>query len=448
MILTGGVVVSSLDPLFVGLGDVHVSDGRVASGGGRARRDCSGCLIVPGNVCAHTHLYSALARGMPYGLAPPDDFLQILRRVWWRLDRALDEEIVRASALVGGMEALLSGTTTLVDHHASPNAIDGSLDVIAGALGDLGIRSVLCYETSDRDGLERARAGLAENRRFAQRVQRERPPLVRALVGAHASFTLGDETLAECGEIARAFEIGLHIHAAEDALDERDSTARHGLRVAARLEHAGALDDRTLLAHGVHLDADELGLVLAADSFLAHNARSNMNNAVGRARLDALAGRVALGTDGIGSDMFEESRAAFFRLREDDVHAGAEWPLDRLAVGSALAATAFGERHLGTLDVGAPADLVVLDYAAPTPVDAHTFPGHWVYGLGSRHVRDVMVAGEWVVLDRRLTRADHRELAAEARDQAERLWERLEEVPQHEFEPEGGLRCPSPLTIE
>jgi len=447
MILSGGIVVGSLDPLFVDPGEVHVRDGRVVAEGGGERRDCSGCLVVPGNVCAHTHLYSALARGMPYGLAAPDDFLQILQRVWWRLDRALDEEIVRASALVGGMEALLSGTTTLVDHHASPNAIDGSLDVIAEALGELGVRSVLCYETSDRDGPERARAGLAENRRFAARVQHEKPPLTRALVGAHASFTLSDETLAECAEIARTFEIGLHIHAAEDAVDERDSVAEHEQRVVSRLEHAGALDDRTLLAHGVHLDAEELGLVLAADAYLAHNARSNMNNAVGRAHLDALAGRVALGTDGIGADMFEESRAAYFRLREDDRQAGAEWPLDRLSVGAAPAGASFGERPLGTLDVGAPADLVVLDYAAPTPVDAHTFPGHWIFGLSARHVRDVMVAGEWVVLDRRLARADHRELAAEARVQAARLWKRLDEIEPHEFEPKGGRRWPSPLTI-
>ncbi len=153
-------------------------------------------LVVPGNVCAHTHLYSALARGMPYALEPPRNFLQILQRIWWRLDRALDEDTIRASALVGGVEALLSGTTTLVDHHASPNAIDGSLDVIEDALRSLGVRSVLCYETSDRDGPERAAAGIAENRRFLDRVRREQPPLARAMVGAHASFTLSDETLA------------------------------------------------------------------------------------------------------------------------------------------------------------------------------------------------------------------------------------------------------------
>jgi putative selenium metabolism protein SsnA len=445
VILSGAAVVSSLAPPRVETVDLHVRDGRIAAGGGEGRRDCSGCLVVPGNVCAHTHLYSALARGMPYALEPPEDFVQILQRVWWRLDRALDEDTVRASALVGGMEALLSGTTTLVDHHASPNAIDGSLDVVEEALASLGVRSVLCYETSDRDGPGRARAGVRENARFAARVRRERPPLARAMVGAHASFTLSDETLAACAEAARAHEIGLHVHAAEDAADEDDALALHGLRVAERLARAGALDGRTLLAHGVHLDDDELGLVHAARASVAHNARSNMNNAIGRARPGALGQRVALGTDGIGSDMFEESRSAFFRLREDDRGVGAEWPLQRLAEGSRLAAEAFGEPQLGLLEPGAPADLVVLDYAAPAPLSAASFPGHWVFGLSARHVRDVMVAGEWVVLDRLPTRIEPGELAASARAKAERLWSRLEEIPPHTFRPKGALRWPSRL---
>jgi putative selenium metabolism protein SsnA len=438
MILSGATVVTALDPVRVAAADVHVVGGRVAASGGGERRDCSGCLVVPGNVCAHTHLYSALARGMPYALEPPTNFTQILQRIWWRLDRALDDESTRASALVGGMEALLSGTTTLVDHHASPNAVDGSLDIVDEALGSLGVRRVLCYETTDRDGPERALAGVAENRRFLDRVRREQLPLARGMVGAHASFTLSDETLAACCEAAEAHGVGLHIHAAEDLADEADSIARCGHRVADRLHRAGALDERTLLAHGVHLDDDEIGIVHAAGASLAHNARSNMNNSIGRARLAALGERVSLGTDGIGSDMFEESRTAFFRLREDDGGAGGDWPLQRLAQSARLAGRAFGEPLLGALEVGAPADLVVLDYATPTPVHDGSFAGHWVFGLSSRHVRDVMVAGEWVVLERRLTRADQQELAADALVQATRLWERLDEIGPHRFEPKGG----------
>jgi putative selenium metabolism protein SsnA len=438
MILTGGTIVASLDPVRVERRELHVAEGRVATEGGTLRRDCSGCLVIPGNVCAHTHLYSALARGMPYALDPPANFVQILQRIWWRLDRALDEESIRASALIGGMEALLSGTTTLIDHHASPRAIDGSLDVIEESLRMLGVRAVLCYETSDRDGVAAAAAGVRENDRFLRRVADERPPLARGMVGAHASFTLSDETLAACGETARAHQAGLHIHVAEDAADELDAVARAGRRVVARLAESRVLDERTLLAHGVHLDDDEVGLVRSTNASIAHNARSNMNNAVGRARLAALGERVSLGTDGIGSDMFEESRTAFFRLREDGSPAGGDWPLERLAESARLAGRVFAEPLLGTLEPGAPADLVVLDYAAPTPVRESSLAGHWVFGLSSRAVRDVMVDGEWVVLDRRLVRADQDELAATALGEAERLWHRMDELAAHPFEPRGG----------
>jgi putative selenium metabolism protein SsnA len=439
MILTGATVVTSLDPIAVARGDLRIEQGRVSvNGGGEERRDCSGCVIVPGNVCAHTHLYSALARGMPYHLDPPEDFVQILQRVWWRLDRALDEESIRASALVGAMEALLSGTTTLFDHHASPNAIDGSLDVIADALASLGIRSVLCYETSDRDGPAKAAEGIAENSRFLERVRREQPPLARGMFGAHASFTLSDQTLAACAAAATEAGAGLHVHAAEDRADEEDAEAAHGARVVGRIADAGALGDSTLLAHGVHLDDDEVALVRRSGAYVAHNARSNMNNSIGRARIRALGPHVALGTDGIGSDMFEESHAAYFRLREDDLAAAPGWPLAPLARGSLLAGRLFGEPLLGTLEPGAPADLVVLDYASPAPLDADSFAGHWLYGLTSRWVRDVMVAGRWAVLDRLLARVDQRELAEEACIQAGPLWRRLDEIAPHEFAPKGG----------
>ena len=430
-------VVATLDPATLVAGELWIEGDRIAEPGRGTRVDCDGALVLPGNVCAHTHLYSALARGMPYALEPPENFVQILQRIWWRLDRALDEESIRASALVGGLEALLSGTTTLVDHHASPNAIDGSLDVIADALESLGVRSVLCYETSDRDGLERAQAGLGENRRFLERVRRDGSPLARGLVGAHASFTLSDATLAGCADLAHDLESGLHIHAAEDDADERDALARDGRRVVERLAAAGALDERTVLAHGVHLDDGEIAAVLGAGATVVHNARSNMSNSIGRARVEALGSGLALGTDGIGSDMFEEARSAYFRLREDDGAAAQGWPLERLSASAALAGRAFGEPLLGTLVPGAPADLVVCDYEPPAPLDESSFAGHVVFGLSSRHVRDVMVAGAWVVKDRRLVGADQIELAVEARDVAARLWQRLAETDPHPFEPKG-----------
>lgn len=440
MIVTGAAVVQSLDPVRIAFGDLRIEDGRVA-GIGRyphgPSRDCTGCVVVPGNVSAHTHLYSALARGMPYALDAPDSFLQILQRVWWRLDRALDEDSISASASVGALEALLAGTTTLVDHHASPNVIDGSLDLIAEELAAVGVRSVLCYETTDRDGAKRSQAGVEENRRFLRAVADGRFPLARGLVGAHASFTLTDETLSACAELADDFHTGVHVHVAEDLADERDSVARFGERAVLRLLHAGALDERSLLAHCVHLDEAEIDAVLEAKATVAHNPRSNMNNSIGRAPVRALGNRVVLGTDGIGNDMFEESRTGFFRLREDDSTVGPEWALARLAQATRLAGRAFGEPLLGTLEPGAPADLVVLDYASPAPMRETTLAGHWIFGLSARNVRDVMVAGEWVVRDRRLTRADQEQLAREARVAAASLWRRLDDVAPHDFDPEG-----------
>ncbi len=439
LLLTGGTVVRSLRPPVVESVDLAIEDGRVAPTGpvavGAERIDCAGCLIVPGNVCAHTHLYSALARGMPYHLAPPRTFIEILQRVWWRLDRALDETTIRASALAGGMEALLAGTTTLIDHHASPAAVDGSLDIIADALAELGIRFMLCYETSDRDGPAVAREGLAENARFLAATMTGERPLARGMVGAHASFTLSDETLAACAGLARERGVGLHVHAAEDASDERDAQGRFGVRVVVRLAAAEAIDGRTLLAHGVHLDAAEIEIVRDAGCTVAHNARSNMNNAVGRAPLAALGDRVALGTDGIGADMFEEGRAAYFRRREDDLGTGMAWPLDRLAEGARVVGEAFGEPLLGRLVPGAPADAVVLRYAAVTPVDASTLAAHWLFGIGAGSVRDVIVAGDLVVRDGRPVRVDPAALAAEARDGATRLWDRLDAIDAHPFEP-------------
>jgi putative selenium metabolism protein SsnA len=422
------MIVTSLDPVRIADGDLWVEGGRIAPPGRGTRIDTDGVFAVPGNVCAHTHLYSALARGMPYALESPRNFLQILQRVWWRLDRALDDETIRASALVGGMEALLSGTTTLVDHHASPNAIDGSLDAIEAETASLGLRSVLCYEVTDRDGEDRARRGLQETRRFLHRVRQNHLPVTRALVGAHASFTLSDDTLRACVETAREYDVGLHVHAAEDAVDANP---------VERLAATGALDGRTLLAHGVHLREHELELVAEAGAWLAHNARSNMNNSVGRAPVRGLDLRVPLGTDGIGGDMFEESHTAYFRLREDDIHAPAGWALRRLADAARLVGQAFDEPLLGTLVPGAPADLVVLDYDAPTPLDAESVAGHWVFGLGARFVRDVMVAGEWSVLDRAPVRVDAARLLHDSRREAAHLWHRLDDVAPHTFVPKG-----------
>jgi putative selenium metabolism protein SsnA len=437
--LTGGTAVTRLDaPAVVPGGAVVISAGRVSSVGaaaeGGTKRDCSGCLILPGNVCAHTHLYSALARGMPYRLEPPADFPQILQRIWWRLDRALDEDSIRWSAIVGGMGALLAGTTTVVDHHASPNSIDGSLDIVSEALEQIGLRSLLCYEVSDRDGPRRAASGLRESERFL-RVDRR---LARGLVGAHASFTISEQTMAALAELSARTGAGMHVHVAEDVADERDSVARFGVRVAQRLNGAGVLRPGAILAHCVHLNDEERELVRASGATVAHNPSSNMNNSVGHAAVAALGKHVALGTDGIGADMFAEARASYFRARDDDVQSDMGFPLASLAEGARLVGECFGESALGRIEPGAPADLVVLDYDPPAPLDAGNVAGHWMFGFLPAKVRDVFVGGEMVVEDGRLTNLDQRQLTAEAALSAERLWARMDEIPAHDFCPQGG----------
>jgi cytosine/adenosine deaminase-related metal-dependent hydrolase len=331
--------------------------------------------------------------------------------------------------LRGGLEALAAGTTTIVDHHASPNFIDGSLEIIADALEELGLRSVLCYEVTDRDGPERARAGIEENRRFLAHPRR----LARGMVGAHASFTLSDETLAGCGEVMREAGAGLHIHVAEDGADERDSFRRYGKRVVDRLVEAGVVSESSLLAHCVRVHESEIALIEAVEATVVCNPRSNMNNGVGHSPFLSRSGRVALGTDGIGGDMVAESQSGFFRAKEADLNTSPAWPLTHLAEGSRLVGRVYEEALLGTLRTGAPADLCVVAYDPPTPLSADNLAGHWVFGISPGRIRDVYVAGELVVSNGHSTRVDEAETAAEALGVSERLWRRIEEIPPHPY---------------
>jgi putative selenium metabolism protein SsnA len=407
--------------------------------------DCSGMIVMPGLVLGHTHLYSALARGMPLKHGIPTNFTETLERIWWPLDLAIDQDILHASAFVGVAEALRSGVTTVYDHHASPRFIDGSLDVLAGAFETLGARGVLCYETTDRNGKDGGKAGIAENLRFARKVKGSHR--LAALLGAHASFTLEDDTLAELMALRRSEGLGLHIHVAEDAADNADAVRRGAGSAAARLlaaaQRAGGIgDDRplsgALMAHLVHASDIELERLAHAGARFAHNARSNLNNAVGHGRLltDARSAAlpVALGTDGIGADLFEETRVAFYKGREAHVPPaprgtgegfGADRIVAMLAQGQAMARRDLG-LPFGTLDAGAPADLVVLDYPQAAPVSAANFAYHLIFGgVGPAHVRHVFVGGEQVVRDHQLARVDAQALYADAKAQAARLWERI-----------------------
>lgn len=337
---------------------------------------------TPGLVCAHHHLYSTLARGMPAPAATPTCFSEILERVWWRLDAALDLDLVRWSALLGAVEALESGTTAIVDHHASPAAIDGSLDVVAEACAEVGVRAVCSYEVTDRHGPAGAAAGLAENERFLRAGG-------RGLVGAHACLTLGDDTLVAVAGLAAELGVGVHIHVGEDSTDAD----------AARRLRPHATDD-WLLAHCVHVDPPLPGTV-------AHNPRSNLNNGVGYARparWAAAGNRVVLGSDGIGAAMLDEMALAYLSQRAEDVTAGPGHAWGWLQAGAELVPEARDD------EVTWSADRAEAGYLAFTP--------------GVRAER-VVVDGEVVVEDGRCTRVDSQRIRARAWEEATRLWSRL-----------------------
>lgn len=423
MLLKGATLVG-LDPPRVELADLRIEGERIAErgrdlGGGEAA-DFSGCLILPGFVNAHTHLYSALARGMPWPSPPPRSFVEILEKVWWKLDRALDQNAVHHSAMAGAMDAALSGTTLLIDHHSSPSFIAGSLDTIRRAVEAVGLRAVLCYEVTDRNGMAGRDAGVAENRRFLLA-----PPssLTRGLVGAHASFTLSDESLEKLGALAAETGASLHVHVAEDRADVEDCAGQHGCTLVERFDRHHLLGSRTLFAHCVQLTPAEIHSAHSHGAWIAHNPRSNMNNGVGYAPTSALR-RAALGTDGMGGDMLAEARAAYLKMREAGRADAMEATLELVAGGHRLGAALFG-LPFGKLDAGAPADLVVLDYRPPTPLTTANVGGHLLFGFDRSDVRSVMVAGRWVVRDRDLTQVDGRVVAAEARTAAAALWARM-----------------------
>lgn len=414
MILGGALL---LDPLGVRPGDVRVEGGRIVEVGeglvGGPRVELHGAWLMPGLVCAHHHLYSALATGMPFLPGVPNSFTELLQRVWWRLDRALDLDSVEVCGLVGGVDALRSGVTTIVDHHASPSAIAGSLRVLDSALGAVGVRRVLAYEVTDRNGRDGARAGLAETER---QLGIGRSEMSATLVGAHACFTLSDDTIRDCAALARSAGVGLHIHAAE-AVDDPEPLRR--------LRSLGALVPGSIVAHGVHLAPDELAAARDAHVWFTHQPRSNMNNAVGYAPVAAMGDRLALGTDGIGANLFAELQTGWFKGQE----AGVPWAPDRWAgvlhAGQALAASMLG-LPLGRIAPGHAADLVVLDPAPGPPLTTENLAAAFVFRFGSHLVRDVMVAGAWRLRDRVPTGIDMRALDRRAQAAATALWSRMD----------------------
>lgn len=393
-------------------------------------KEMHGRVVMPGIVCSHNHFYSGLSRGIQAKIDPCPDFISMLKNLWWRLDRALDEESLYYSGLICSLEAIKSGCTAVIDHHASPAYIAGSLDTLRNAFIKVGLRGMTCFETTDRNGgLKELQAGVEENIRFAQHIDAakekgQQPYLVEAHIGAHAPFTVPDAGLAMLSEAVKVTGRGLHIHAAEDRYDVSHSHHHYGKDLLARLAEYDLIDSKTLIAHGLYLSASDIDLLNDKDGFLVHNARSNMNNHVGYNHQLTRVRNLALGTDGIGSDMFEELKFAFFKHRDAG---GPLWPdsfARALTNGNALLSRNFHAKF-GRLEAGYKADLTICDYNAPTPLLADNVAGHIAFGLGSSGVHSVMVNGVMVYEDRQFA-FDCEPIYAQARKVAARLWQRMD----------------------
>jgi putative selenium metabolism protein SsnA len=427
-----------LDPPRVEVGDLRQQDGRiVALGSGVAAKpkdetvDCGGAVLMPGFVNGHTHLYSVLAAGMPAPPHAPHDFHEILKYIWWRLDRAHTLESVRTSGAIGALAAIRCGTTTLIDHHASPNASGGSLLALEEGISAVGCRAVLCYETTCRNNKLEHWDGLAENERFIRRCQERSDGKFAGMVGAHASFTLDDEALSNCVDLARTLSVGVHIHAAEDPIDERNTLSWHGYRLLDRFEHHGLLDlTGTIIAHGTHFtDADVARInEHQATLTMAHNPRSNMNNAVGYAAPARYTKPPMLGTDGIGADLWNEARVALFKSNDAGRPLAFSRPLEMIGQSARYASQALGVK-LGVLEVGAAADLVLTNYRPATPLTSENVGGHLIFALGPEFVRDVMIDGWWVLRNGHVVTCDEASERAAAAEISRGLHERMAAIP-------------------
>jgi len=391
--------------------------------------DARGGLILPGLVNLHHHFYSALARGLDPGVEM-SDFPEILDRMWWRLDRALDRDTVRLSALLSAADCVRWGCTTVFDHHASPSCIDGILDLLAAALTTAGISGVLCYEVTDRNGPEGTELGIVENLRFIDAHADDRR--IRGVVGLHASFTVSEATLAAVAA-RRSPASGVHIHVAEHPVDDRFSRDTFGATPIQRLERHGLLDARALLAHGIHVEDGDYDRVAAAGATIIHNPESNANNGVGRLDIPRAADRgcaIGLGTDGMSSAVLRAQRSAFLGLRggSEDPTLGFRDVPRLLATNARVAGRFLDEPMLGQLAPGAPADVIAVDSPPRTPLTPESWFASLVYGVSETPVRHTIARGRLVLEDFSHTTLDLEALSSEARVLVPGLWKRFHKL--------------------
>jgi len=387
-------------------------------------------VITTGIVCSHSHIYSALARGLDIELKKSKDFVQILENLWWILDKALNKDMVEVSAQVCAIEAILNGVTTIVDHHSSPNFIEGSLNTIKNSFEKIGLRSILCYETTDRNGQEKIEEAILENENFANMIEKEKKDkchnLTEASIGAHAPFTLSDNTLKELSRICGKTNRGLHIHVSEDRFDPVFNRFYYANDPIKRLEKFNLLNEKSIIVHGVHIDPDEIEIINKNNSILVHNPRSNMNNSVGYNNLLHNYDIVAIGTDGINHDVISELATAYYKNRDEKLSITMQEFLKMLDNGNIILNRYF-EQKFGKIEKDCIADLVLWDYNSPTEFIDSNIAGHFIFGFNSGYVNTVIINGNIVLKDRKFN-FDIESIFENARFQGKKLVENMKKI--------------------
>lgn len=392
--------------------------------------DAKGCVVIPGLITAHTHLYGILLRGATLNIEPPTDFAQILQRVWWPLDEALTLDDARASAISASADMLRNGSTFCADTYSGPNSIEGSLDKIAEGTEAVGIRSVLAFEMTERNNPEEAERGLRENIRFIEAIKAKKP-LTQGMISIHASFTVDDAIVSKGVEAAKKLGVPITVHTSEGLVDLYHNLERYGERTVERLHRVGVLGKRTVLAHCVHVNGRELELIAETGTLVAHNPMSNALNAVGTSPVPDMLRRgitVGLGNDGWIYDPFENMRAALTAHRLSTGNPSAIGPLEVFRMATIEGAKCYGlDKQIGSLERGKLADIVILGATnIPTPLTPDSVIGHLVNSFGGRDVRHVFVNGQHVVEGRKMVLISDEEVSEISRKSAAGLWSRLE----------------------
>jgi cytosine/adenosine deaminase-related metal-dependent hydrolase len=372
--------------------------------------DCRNKIVTRSFACGHHHVYSALATGMNAPKKTPANFEETLKYIWWTLDVCLDKEMIEASALATAIACAKNGVTFVVDHHSSPSHIKGSLDIIAKAFDKVGISHLLCYEITDRNGKEATSLALEETDEYLSKQQ--------GLIGLHASFTVSDETLSRSAELIKKHNSGIHIHVAEDPIDENDSQLKYGKTVVERLSQHGLLSSsKTILSHCLHINDTERDLIQNSNVWIAQNTDSNLNNKVGFFNSKDISKNVMLGTDGMHSDMLKSAKTSFFAGQNFDSIDYSETYRRFRNVHHYIAENNFtgdGENNL-----------VVLDYNPPTEINSSNFLSHFIFSMESKHIQHVISNGRMIVKDRKVLTVNEEDIFIQSRELSKKLWVKM-----------------------